>query len=231
MPKRGKKYTAAAALINAEQQYAFAEAVKLAKQTSVTKFDATVEIHITTTADPRQADQIIRSTITLPAGSGKTRRIAVFAEGPDAADATKAGADLVGGNELIDKVAAGEIDFDIAVATPDMMKSLARVAKTLGPKGLMPSPKAGTVTKDVATAVSELKRGKIEFRTDKTGIIHSVIGKVSFTEADLLANLNAFVKAVLDNKPTGIKGNLIRTVVLATSMGPGIKVDPAEALK
>lgn len=231
MPKRGKKYTAAAALINAEQQYAFAEAVKLAKQTSVTKFDATVEIHITTTADPRQADQIIRSTITLPAGSGKTRRIAVFAEGPDAADATKAGADLVGGNELIDKVAAGEIDFDIAVATPDMMKSLARVAKTLGPKGLMPSPKAGTVTKDVATAVSELKRGKIEFRTDKTGIIHSVIGKVSFTEADLLTNLNAFVKAVLDNKPTGIKGNLIRTVVLATSMGPGIKVDPAEALK
>ena len=231
MPKHGKKYRAAAELIEQDKLYPFSEGVVLAKKTSTTKFDASVEVHIVTNADPRHADQIVRSTITLPAGTGKSQRIGVFADGPQADAAKKAGADVVGGEDLVEKVAAGEIDFEVAVATPDMMKALAKVAKVLGPKGLMPSPKAGTVTPEVAKAVEELKKGKMEFRTDKAGIIHTIIGKVSFSEGDLLANLQALVKAINDNKPTGVKGQLIKTITLTTSMGPGIPLDTAEASK
>lgn len=231
MPKHGKKYRAAAELIEPEKLYSFADGVALAKKTSTTKFDGSIEVHILTTADPRHADQIVRSTITLPAGTGKSQRIAVFADGPQADAAKKAGAEVVGGEELIDKIASGEIDFEVAVATPDMMKSLAKVAKVLGPKGLMPSPKAGTVTPEVGKAVEELKKGKMEFRTDKAGIIHSIIGKVSFSEKDILENLTTYIKSVNDNKPAGVKGQLIKTITITTTMGPGIHLDPAEATK
>ncbi len=231
MPKHGKKYRALAELIEPEKLYAFAEGVALAKKTSPVKFDASVEIHIATNADPRHADQILRSTITLPAGTGKSQKIAVFAEGPQAEAAKKAGADIVGGEDLIEKVAGGALDFEVAIATPDMMKSLAKVARVLGPKGLMPSPKSGTVTADVAKAIEELKKGKIEFRTDKAGIIHSILGKVSFSEKNLLDNLLAFLKAVNDNKPTGVKGSLIKSITLTTSMGPGVHLDTTESAK
>ncbi len=231
MPKHGKKYRALAEMIEPEKLYSFADGVALAKKTSPAKFDASVEIHIVTNADPRHADQILRSTITLPAGTGKTQKIAVFAEGPQAEAAKKAGADVVGGEDLIEKVVAGNIDFEVAIATPDMMKSLAKAARVLGPKGLMPSPKSGTVTAEVAKAIEELKKGKIEFRTDKAGIIHSILGKVSFSEKNLLDNLTAFIKAVNDNKPAGVKGALIKSISLTTTMGPGIRIDLAEATK
>lgn len=231
MAQHGKKYRELVKLIKPDHLYTFSEGVALAKQTSPVKFDATVEIHVTTNTDPRHADQIIRSTITLPAGTGKTKKIAVFAEGPAAEAAKKAGADIVGGEDLIEKVLAGEIEFEIAIATPEMMKPLAKAARILGPKGLMPSPKSGTVNTDTAKAVEELKKGKIEFRTDKTGIIHSIIGKVSFSEKSLLENLEAFLKAVNDNKPAGVKGALLKTITLATAMGPGIKIDPTELSK
>jgi len=226
MPKHGKKYRAAAENIDADKKYPLEKAVALAKKTATTKFDATMEIHIATSADPRHADQIVRASITLPHGTGKTKRIAAFCEGADAEAAKKAGADLVGGADLIEKILGGEIDFDIAVATPAMMKNLAKAAKILGPKGLMPSPKSGTVTPKIAEAIAEIKKGKMEFRTDKNGIIHSIFGKASFSEKNLVENAAALLKAVVEAKPAGVKGNLIKSVFVTTTMGPSIAVDP-----
>jgi len=227
MPKHGKKYRSAAEKIDANKLYSLSEAVKLAKETATVKFDATLEIHVRTGADPKHADQIVRASITLPHGTGKSQRIAVFCDGSDAAASTKAGADVVGGEDLIEKVLAGEINFDIAVATPAMMKNLAKAAKILGPKGLMPSPKSGTVTPKPAEAVAELKKGKMEFRTDKSGIVHSIFGKASFSEKNLIENANALFKSIVEAKPSGIKSNYIRSVFVTSSMGPSVAVDPA----
>lgn len=228
MAKHGKKFRAAAEKIQAEKKYTIKEAVALLKDTVTTSFDPTVEIHIKTGANVKHADQVLRANITLPAGTGKSKRIAVFCDEADQAKATKAGADIVGAEDLIEKVIGGDIDFDIAIATPTMMKNLAKAARVLGPKGLMPSPKAGTVTPNVADAITEIKKGKMEFRTDKTAIIHSIVGKASFSAADLEKNIAAFLKAVLDNKPTGIKGTFIETISVANSMGPGILINPSE---
>jgi large subunit ribosomal protein L1 len=229
MPKHGKKYRSALELIEEGKKYSLKEATALAKKTANTSFDSTIEIHISTGANVKHADQVVRATITLPKGTGKKVRIAAFCDESDAAAAKKAGADVVGGEDLIEKVSGGEIDFDTAVATPAMMKSLAKVARILGPKGLMPSPKAGTVTPDTANAIEELKKGKIEYKTDKSAIIHSVLGKSSFSEGDLYENANAFLKSVLDNKPTGIKGTYIKSITITSSMGPGIPVDTNES--
>lgn len=226
MPQHGKKYRSAAEKIDANKLYALSEAVKIAKETAMVKFDATLEMHVRTGADPKYADQIVRANITLPHGTGKSQRIAVFCDGADTAAVTKAGADVVGAEDLIEKVLAGEIDFDIAVVTPAMMKNLAKAAKILGPKGLMPSPKSGTVTPKPADAVTELKKGKMEFRTDKSGIVHSIFGKVSFAEKNLLENAEALLKSITDAKPVGVKGNYIQSVYVTSSMGPSIAVDP-----
>ncbi len=228
MSKHGKKYRSAAELITAEKKYTLQEACGLVKKISKTSFDSTIEIHIATGANVKHADQVVRATITLPAGTGKTVKIAAFCDESDAKAAKKAGADIIGGEDLIETVGKGEINFDVAVATPNMMKSLAKIARVLGPKGLMPSPKAGTVTPDIATAISELKKGKIEFKTDKNGIIHSVLGKASFSEGDLFKNADAFLKAVIDHKPSGIKGTYINSITITPSMGPGIPINTAE---
>ncbi len=227
MPKHGKKYRSAAKKIDANKTYPLSEAVKLARETSTTKFDATMEIHVRTGADPKYADQIVRASITLPHGTGKTQRIAVFCDGAEAAAATKAGADIVGGDDLIEKVLAGEINFDIAVATPALMKNLAKAAKILGPKGLMPSPKSGTVTPKPAEAVADLKKGKMEFRTDKNGIVHSLFGKASFSEKNLIENVTALLRAITEAKPSGVKSNYIRSIFVTSSMGPSVAVDAA----
>ncbi|QQS59831.1 50S ribosomal protein L1 [Candidatus Peregrinibacteria bacterium] len=230
MPHRGKKYREAEKLVQRNTLYDTKEAVALIKKTSTTSFDATIEIHVTTTANVKHADQVVRSTTTLPAGTGKTKRIAVFADGGQEAEAKKAGADVVGGEDLIEKVLKGEIDFDIAIATPKMMRSLAKAARILGPKGLMPSPKSGTVTDNISAAIEELKQGKIEFRTDKNGIIHSIIGKVSFSEKDILENLQTIMKAIVQNKPSGVKGVFLKSISLSSTMGPGISVSPSDLL-
>lgn len=203
-------------------EHSLADGIALVVATSPTKFDATIEVHIRTSCNPKHADQIVRASIVLPHGTGKTKKIAVFAEGAEAKAAKDAGADVVGGEELVEKVLKGNIDFEIAISTPDMMKKLAKAAKVLGPKGLMPSPKSGTVTEDVAKAIDELKKGKIEFKTDKQGIIHSVLGKVSFGEKKILENAEAFLSAVKDAKPSGVKGTYLQKISLCTSMGPSI---------
>jgi large subunit ribosomal protein L1 len=225
MAKHGKKYQAAAEKIQKDKKYSLPEAVKMVKSTTITSFDSTIEIHVTTGANVKHADQVVRATTVLPSGTGKSLRIAVFCDEDEAESAKKAGADVVGGKDLIEKVEKGEIDFDVVISTPKMMKSLAKVARILGPKGLMPSPKSGTVTPNIAEAISELKKGKIEFRTDKNGIIHSSLGKASFSEQDLLKNLQTFLAAVIENKPAGIKSTYIKNITLTSSMGPGVPVD------
>ncbi len=224
MAKHGKAYRKSLELLEPDKKYSVKEAVGLVKKMSTTKFDSTIEIHIFTGADVKHADQIVRATITLPAGTGKKVRIAAFCEEDKADSAKKSGADIVGGDDLIEKIGKGEIDFDTAVSTPTMMKSLAKIARILGPKGLMPSPKAVTVSDDIAKAISELKKGKIEFRTDKSGIIHTVVGKASFSEANLIENTTALLKAVYDNKPNAIKANYIKSITLVSTMGPGIQI-------
>jgi large subunit ribosomal protein L1 len=232
MPKHGKNYRAALEKLgNLDTEHSLAEGLKLAKETSTTKFDGTVEIHIITNCDPKQADQMVRATKVLPHGTGKSKRVAVFADDAKQKEAKAAGADVVGGQELIDEVLKGNIDFETAVATPDMMKLLAKAAKVLGPKGLMPSPKSGTVTPDVAKAVDEIKKGKIELKLDKQGIIHSVVGKVSFSEANLLENAKALIATLKDAKPGGVKGAFLKSASLSTSMGPGIKLDMASVME
>lgn len=226
---RGKKYQDSAKMVDRAKQYDAAEALELAVKTAKAKFDETVEIHVKLGVDSRHADQQVRGAIVLPHGTGKTSRVLVFAKGPKAEEAQAAGADYVGEMELVSKI-QGEnwFDFDVVVATPDMMGVVGRLGKVLGPKGLMPSPKAGTVTMDVTKAVQEIKAGKIEYRLDKTNIIHCPIGKVSFGAEKLAENFNALMNAIVKAKPSAAKGQYLRSVVVASTMGPGIKVNSAK---
>ena len=226
MTRRSKSYEQAAALVDRDKLYTPAEAVKLAKQTTTTKrFDATVEVAMRLGVDPRKADQMVRGTVSLPHGTGKTARVLVFASGDRAEEARAAGADVVGADELIDRVAGGFLDFDSAVATPDLMGKVGRLGRVLGPRGLMPNPKTGTVTVDVAKAVHEIKAGKVEFRVDKTGIIHAPVGKISFPAEKLIENASTLITAVIKAKPTVAKGKYVKNTTMCSTMGPGIAVD------
>lgn len=227
--RRGKKFRDAAKQIEAGKQYAIDEAIELAKKTSPVKFDASVELHVNLSVDPRHADQNIRDTVQLPAGTGKTIKIAVFAEADDAEAAKKAGADITGIEEITALLDKGTLDFDVLIATPAQMPKLGRYARMLGPRGLMPNPKSGTVNTDVAKAVSDAKAGKVEYRVDSTGIIHLSVGKVSFTADQLRQNIDAVMKSLRGNKPSSVKGTYIKAVHLTTSMGPSIDLNPNEA--
>jgi large subunit ribosomal protein L1 len=226
--KRSKAYRAAAESIDRERLYSPLEAVRLARQTSKTKYDATVEVALRLGVDPRKADQMVRGTVNLPHGTGKTARVLVFAVGPKADEARSAGADIIGGDELIEEVQGGRLDFDAVVATPDLMGKVGRLGKILGPRGLMPNPKTGTVTMDVAKAVSDIKGGKIEFRVDRHANLHFVIGKVSFSDLALTENYAAAMDEVIRLKPSAAKGRYVKKATLATTMGPGIPLDPAK---
>jgi large subunit ribosomal protein L1 len=225
--KRSKAYRSAAEKIEPGRLYPPLEAVRLAKDTSTTSYDATVEVAMRLGIDPRKADQMVRGTVNLPHGTGKTAKVLVFATGDRAAAAEAAGADYVGSDDLLAKVAGGWLDFDAVVATPDLMGKVGRLGKVLGPRGLMPNPKTGTVTMDVARAVTDIKGGKIEFRVDKHANLHFIIGKVSFPESSLVENYGAALDEVLRLKPSASKGRYIDRATLATTMGPGIPVDPA----
>jgi len=224
--KRSKSYRKAAEQIDRTRLYTPAEAVRLAKETSTVKFDATVEVAMRLGVDPRKADQMVRGTVNLPHGTGKTARVLVFAAGERAEQARAAGADYVGDDDLVERIQQGFLDFDAVVATPDMTGKIGRLGRILGPRGLMPNPKTGTVTMDVAKAVSDIKGGKIEFRVDRHGNLHLIIGKVSFDEQKLLENYLAAVDEVLRLKPSAAKGRYIKKITLTTTMGPGIPVDP-----
>ena len=227
--KHGKKYMEAAKLVDRAVQYDPTDAVALVKKAATAKFDETVEVHIRTGCDGRHAEQQVRGAVVLPNGTGKTVRVLVFAKGDKVAEAEAAGADYVGGDELIPKIQNdGWLDFDVVVATPDMMGVVGRLGKVLGPKGLMPNPKAGTVTMEVTKAVKDIKAGKIEYRLDKANIIHCPVGKISFTEQQLMENFDALMGAVLKARPSALKGQYIRSVTLASTMGPGVKVSVAK---
>ena len=224
--KRGKKYTEAAKLVDRATQYDVAEAISLVKKTAVAKFDETVEAHIRLGVDGRHADQQVRGAVVLPHGTGKTVRVLVFAKGDKVAEAEAAGADFVGGEELIPRIQnEGWFDFDVVLATPDMMGVVGRLGRVLGPKGLMPNPKAGTVTMDVTKAVNDIKAGKIEYRLDKANIIHCPVGKASFTEEQLTENFNTLMDAIVKAKPASAKGTYMKSVTVTSTMGPGIKVN------
>ena len=224
--KRGKKYTEAAKLVDRATQYDVAEAISLVKKTAVAKFDETVEAHIRLGVDGRHADQQVRGAVVLPHGTGKTVRVLVFAKGDKVAEAEAAGADFVGGEELIPRIQnEGWFDFDVVVATPDMMGVVGRLGRVLGPKGLMPNPKAGTVTMDVTKAVNDIKAGKIEYRLVKANIIHCPVGKASFTEEQLTENFNTLMDAIVKAKPASAKGTYMKSVTVTSTMGPGIKVN------
>jgi large subunit ribosomal protein L1 len=226
--KRSKAYRAAAEIIDRSRLYSVGEAVKLAKQTATTRYDATVEVALRLGVDPRKADQMVRGTVNLPHGTGKTARVLVFAVGPKAAEAEAAGADIVGGDELIEEVQNGRLDFDAVVATPDLMGKVGRLGRVLGPRGLMPNPKTGTVTMDVEKAVSEIKGGKIEFRVDRHSNLHFVIGKASFSEQALAENYAAAMDEINRLKPSAAKGRYIKKATMATTMGPGIPLEPTK---
>jgi large subunit ribosomal protein L1 len=228
---RGKRYKEAAAKIDPNKDYAPSEAVSLAKETATAKFDATIEAHIRLGVDPRHAEQMVRGTVVLPHGTGKKQRILVFAQGEKMREATEAGADYVGGEDLAKRINDGWFDFDVALATPDMMGVVGRLGKVLGPRGLMPNPKSNTVTFDLARAINDVQAGRVEYRVDKTGVVHSVIGKVSFTEDQLLDNFSSLMESVVKAKPSSAKGVYIKSVYLAGTMGPSTKVDPAAAGK
>jgi large subunit ribosomal protein L1 len=226
--KRSKAYRAAMEKIDGGRLYSPVEAVRLAKQTATTKYDPTVEVALRLGVDPRKADQMVRGTVNLPHGTGKTARVLVFAVGPKADEARAADADIVGGDELIEEVQGGRLDFDAVVATPDLMGKVGRLGRVLGPRGLMPNPKTGTVTMDVAKAVSDIKGGKIEFRVDRHANLHFVIGKASFSERALAENYVAAMDEVTRLKPAAAKGRYVRKATMATTMGPGIPLDPAK---
>lgn len=227
--KHGKKYGEAAKLVNRATQYDPAEAIGLVKKTATAKFDETVEVHIRTGCDGRHAEQQIRGAVVLPNGTGKTVKVLVFAKGAKLDEAQAAGADFVGGDELIPKIQnEGWLDFDVVVATPDMMGVVGRLGKVLGPKGLMPNPKAGTVTMDVTKAINDIKAGKIEYRLDKSNIIHVPVGKASFSEEALAENYKALMDAIMKAKPSALKGQYLKSITLATTMGPGVKVSTAK---
>ena len=231
MAKHSKGYRNAAEKIDRTELHAPLDAVRLAKETSPTKFDATVEVAFRLGIDPRKADQMVRGTVSLPHGTCKTARVLVFAEGPKAAEAEEAGADVVGGDELIEKVAGGFVDFDVAVATPNLMGKVGRLGRVLGPRGLMPNPKTGTVTMDVAKAVNDIKGGKISFRVDKHANLHFIIGKASFTDVQLVENYQAAIEEVMRLKPSSSKGRYLTKATISTTMGPGIPVDPSRVAK
>ena len=227
--KHGKKYAEAAKLVDRSTLYDTADAIALVKKTATAKFDETVEVHIKTGCDGRHAEQQVRGAVVLPNGTGKTVKVLVFAKGDKIAEAEAAGADHVGGDELIPRIQNdGWLDFDVVVATPDMMGVVGRLGKILGPKGLMPNPKAGTVTMDVTKAVNDIKEGKIEYRLDKANIIHVPVGKVSFDEAKLQENVDALMEAIVKARPSALKGQYLRSITLATTMGPGVKVNTAK---
>jgi large subunit ribosomal protein L1 len=228
MAKLSKKQKAQQGSVDRERFYAVDEAIALAKQNATSKFDETIEIAMNLGVDPRHADQMVRGVVTLPAGTGKTVRVAVFARGGKAEEATAAGADVVGAEDLMETIQGGTIDFDRVIATPDMMGIVGRLGKVLGPKGLMPNPKLGTVTPNVTEAVKAAKGGQVEFRVEKAGIIHSGIGKASFSNEDLRRNFDAFVDAIVRAKPTGAKGKYVKKIAVSSTMGPGVKVDAAE---
>ncbi|HEX8582547.1 MAG TPA: 50S ribosomal protein L1 [Acidimicrobiales bacterium] len=223
----GKKFSDAAKRFDRQRLHSPVEAVELAKQLAPARFDETVELAVRLGVDPRKADQMVRGTVGLPSGTGKDVRVAVFAAGDAAAEAREAGADLVGADDLAERIQGGQIDFDVAIATPDLMPQVGRLGRILGPRGLMPNPKTGTVTTDVGRAVREFKGGRVEYRTDRYGNIHVPIGKVSFDPPALLANFRAVVEELQRAKPAAAKGRYFRKVAVATTMGPGIKIDPA----
>jgi large subunit ribosomal protein L1 len=225
VPHRGKKYQEAAKLVDRERLYPPAEAAELAKQTTSVGFDATIEAHLRLGVDPRHADQMVRGTVVLPHGTGKSVRVAVFAQGEKAQEALRAGADEVGGDDLAKRIEAGWLEFDVALATPDSMAIVGRLGKILGRRGLMPNPKAGTITFDLERAIREVKGGRVEFKVDKAAIIHVPVGKASFEPDALVDNLAALVDAVNRAKPSGAKGQYMRTLTIASTMGPGIRVD------
>jgi large subunit ribosomal protein L1 len=224
--KRSKAYNAAIEKIDQEKLYTPLEAVRLARETSLTKYAGTVEVALGLGVDPRKADQMVRGTVNLPHGTGKTARVLVFATGDRAEEAKAAGADIVGGDELIERVAGGYLDFDSAVATPDLMGKVGRLGRVLGPRGLMPNPKTGTVTNDVAKAVNDIKGGKIEFRVDRQANLHFIIGKTTFSDVQLVENYAAALDEVLRLKPSSAKGRYLKKATVTTTMGPGVPVDP-----
>ena len=224
----GKKYAEAAKKVDRSRLYSPAEALGLARETNPTRFDATVEVAFKLGVDPRRADQIVRGTVSLPHGTGKTIRVAVFAEGEAARQAEEAGADVVGSRDLVERVQGGFLDFDAAVAVPEMMGQVGRLGRILGPRGLMPNPRAGTVTPDVAKAVADIKAGKLEYRTDRWGNVHLVLGKSSFPTQALTENYQAVLDEVIRAKPAAAKGRYIKSITVTTSMGPGIRVDPSQ---
>ena len=224
---RGKSYRSALAKVDRSQRYPLEDSLRLLKETARAKFDETVEMAVRLGVDPRQADQNVRGTVTLPHGMGKTVRVLAFAKGEKEKEAQEAGADFVGSDELIKKITEGWFDFDKTVATPDMMGAVGRIGKLLGPRGLMPNPKTGTVTQDIAKAIKEIKAGKLEFRVDKAGIVHVPVGKASFSPEQLIDNARAVLLSILRAKPASAKGNYVRGVTVSTAMGPGIKLDLA----
>jgi large subunit ribosomal protein L1 len=230
MAKHGRKYTEAAKLVEPDRRYEIAEASELLPKLSISKFDGTVEAHLRLGVDPRHADQLVRGTVVLPHGTGRTSRVIVFAQGEKAQEALRAGADEVGGDDLVKRIDDGWFEFDVAIATPDMMGTVGRLGKKLGPRGLMPNPKSGTVTFDIERAVGEIKSGRIEFKVDRAGIIHVPVGKASFTPEQLAANVATLVDAVNRAKPSGAKGTYMRTLTLAPTMGPGVRIDIPSAL-
>jgi large subunit ribosomal protein L1 len=230
MPKHGKKYVEAAKLIEPERRSDIGEACELLPKLSLSKFDGTVELHLRLGVDPRHADQLVRGTVVLPHGTGRSVRVIVFAQGEKAQEALRAGADDVGGDDLVKKIDDGWFEFDVAIATPDMMGMVGRLGKKLGPRGLMPNPKSGTVTFDIERAVGEIKLGRIEFKVDRAGIVHAPVGRASFTPDQLQANVATLVDAVNRAKPSGAKGTYMKTLTLAPTMGPGVRVDIPSAL-
>ena len=226
MPKHGKKYVEASKLVDRTVQYEVSDAIALAKKTATAKFDETVEVAFRLGVDPRQSDQQIRGAVVLPHGTGKSQTVLVFAKGEKAKEAETAGADFVGAEDMVAKIQGGWFGFDVAVATPDMMGVVGKIGRLLGPKGLMPNPKTGTVTMDVTKAVNEVKAGKIEYRVDKTGIIHAPIGKASFEQTKLEENFKTLVDVLIKAKPASQKGQYIKSVSVSTTMGPGVKINP-----
>ena len=229
MAQHGKKYRAALAQVDREALYGVGEAVDIVKRLSSASFDETVELAVRLGVDPRKADQIVRGTLSLPSGTGRTERVAVFAAGEQAAEARAAGADVVGADDLVARVNGGFLDFDVAIATPDLMGQVGTLGRVLGPRGLMPNPKTGTVTMEVGKAVTEFKGGRVEYRTDKVGNIHIRVGKASFTPEQLVSNIRAVIEELQRAKPASAKGRYLLSVTVATTMGPGVHVDPARA--
>jgi large subunit ribosomal protein L1 len=225
MRKRGRKFAAARAQIAVDRTYSIEEAVPLVQKVKFAKFDETVELSLKLGVDPKHADQMVRGTVVLPHGLGKSKRVAAIAGGEKQKEAQEAGADVVGGDDLVEKIQGGFMDFDAVVATPDMMRSVGKLGKVLGPRGLMPNPKTGTVSVDIAKAIKEIKAGKVEFRVDKTGIIHAPVGKASFATDNLVANTHALVESIVKAKPAAAKGKYLKSVTLSSTMGPGVRID------